>query len=58
MRENQSSGVPTRSDTNQPVKQQEKAKIVKLRVYVEEELYYACSKNKGADQLSTTLLHS
>ena len=54
MRENQSSGVPTRSDTNQPVKQQEKAKILKLRVYVEEKLYYPYSKNKGAYQLCTT----
>ena len=48
MRENLSSGFPTRYDTNQPWK---KARIMKFWLYVEEELYYLCSESKGADQL-------
>ena len=42
---------PNRSDTNRPVQAQKKAKSLKFRIYVEEELYYPSSENKGADQL-------
>ena len=51
MRENWYSGFPTRSDTNRAVQAQKKARILKSGVYVEEELYYPRSENKGADQL-------
>ena len=43
--------VPTRSDTNRAVQSQNKARSLKFRIYEEEELYYPCSENKGADQL-------
>ena len=39
---------PNRSDTNQAVQQ---ARSLKFRIYEEEEVYYPCSDNKGADQL-------
>ena len=42
---------PTRSDINRPVQSQKGARILKLWIYVEEELYYPSSENKGADQL-------
>ena len=42
---------PTRSDTNQPVQSQKQARSLKFRFYVEEELYYSSSENKGDDQL-------
>ena len=42
---------PNRSDTNQPVQAQKRARSLKLQIYVEEELYYPSSENKGADQL-------
>ena len=42
---------PNRSDTNQPVQAQKTARSVKFRIEKVEELYYPCSKNKGADQL-------
>ena len=42
---------PNRSDTNQAVQSQKSARILKFRIYVEEELYYPSSENKGADQL-------
>ena len=42
---------PNRSDTNRSVKAQKRAKSLKFRIKVEEELYYASSENKGADQL-------
>ena len=42
---------PNRSDTNRPVQAQKKARSLKFRLYVEEELYYPSSENKGADQL-------
>ena len=51
MQEKQSSGFPTRSDTNQAVQAQRMARGWKFRVYKVEELYYQCSENKGADQL-------
>ena len=44
MRENWSSGFPTRFDTNRPVQLQKMARV-------EDELLYPCSENKGADQL-------
>ena len=42
---------PTRSDINQPVQSQKRARSLKFRIKVEEELYYLSSENKGADQL-------
>ena len=40
-----------RSDTNRAVQAQKRARSLKFRIYVEEELYYPCSENKGDDQL-------
>ena len=40
-----------RSNANQPVQAQKRARSLKFRSYVEEELYYPSSENKGADQL-------
>ena len=42
---------PNRSDTNRPVQAQKRARSLKFRIEVEEELYYPSSENKGADQL-------
>ena len=42
---------PNRSDINRPVQAQKRARSLKFRIYVEEELYYPSSENKGADQL-------
>ena len=42
---------PNRSDKNRPVQAQKRARSLKFRIYVEEELYYPSSENKGADQL-------
>ena len=42
---------PNRSDTNQAVQLQKQARSLKFWSYVEEELYYPSSENKGADQL-------
>ena len=42
---------PNRSDTNRPVQLQKQARSLKFWGYVEEELYYPSSENKGADQL-------
>ena len=42
---------PNRSDTNRPVQAQKQARSLKSWGYVEEELYYPSSENKGADQL-------
>ena len=49
-------GKPTmwfsnRSDTNRPVQAQKRARSLKFRIEVEEELYIPSSENKGADQL-------
>ena len=49
-------GKPTmwfgnRSDTNWLVQAQKRARILKFRIEVEEELYYPSSENKSADQL-------
>ena len=51
MLENRSSGFPTRCDTNRLVQTRKQAKSLKFWIYVEEEVYYLCSENKGADQL-------
>ena len=51
MRESRISGFPTRSDTNRPVQSQKQARSLKFRILEEENLYYLCSENKGADQL-------
>ena len=40
------------SDTNQAVKPQNMTRGLKFRIWKEEGLYYPCSENKGADQLS------
>ena len=48
-----SSGFPTRSDTNRAVQKQKMARGLKFRIYEVEGLYYLCSENKGADQLSS-----
>ena len=50
--ENLSSGFPIRSDTNRAVQPQMMARGLKVRIYEVEVLYYLCSENKGADQLS------
>ena len=42
---------PVRSDTNRPVQAQKRARSLKFRIKVEEELYYPRSENKGAYQL-------
>ena len=42
---------PNRSDTNRPVPSQKRARSLKFRILVEEEMYYPSSENKGADQL-------
>ena len=42
---------PNRSDTNQAVQSQKQARSLKFRILEEEEVYYLCSENKGADQL-------
>ena len=46
-----SSGYPTRFDTNRPVQLQKMARSLKLWIEEEEELYSLCSENKGVDQL-------
>ena len=46
---------PNRSDTNRPVQLQKQARSLKFWSYVEEELYYLSSENKGADQLEADL---
>ena len=42
---------PTISDTNQAVQLQKLTRDLKFLIQEEEELYYLCSENKGADQL-------
>ena len=42
---------PNRSDTNWPVQSHKKARSLKFRIQGEDELYYLCSGNKGADLL-------
>ena len=50
-RENRSSGFPTRSNTNWFLQPQKMATSLKFQISEEEELYYLCSENKGADKL-------
>ena len=47
-----SSGFQTRSHTNRAVQSQKMARGLKFQIKKEEGLYYLCSENKGADQLS------
>ena len=49
MSENWSLGFTARYDTNRPVHLQKMAKSLKFRNKEDEELYYLCSENKGAD---------
>ena len=42
---------PNRSNTNRPVQAQKRARSLKFRIQVKEELYYPSSENKGADKL-------
>ena len=51
MRENWSSGFPTRSDTNQPVPVQKMTRGLKCAIQKVEGLYYPFSEIQGADQL-------
>ena len=44
-------GVSDQVDINRCVQSQKRARSLKFRIYVEEELYYPSSENKGADQL-------
>ena len=44
-------GFPTMSNTNRPVQLQKMGRSLKFLILEEEELYYTCSENKGADQL-------
>ena len=46
-----SSGFPIRGNINRPVQSQKQARGLKFWIYVEEELYFSCTENKGADQL-------
>ena len=52
MCENRSSGFPTRTDTNRAAQPQKIAKDLNFRIEEKERLYYTCSENKGAEQLS------
>ena len=56
MPENRSSEFPTRSNINRSVQSQKKARSLKFWIKVEEELYYPCSENKGADQLCSNCI--
>ena len=49
--ENLSLGFQTRSDTNWTVDSQKMARVCTYWIKEEEELYYICSENIGADQL-------
>ena len=51
MQEDWSSGFQTRSDIHRSVQLQNMARSLKFWIKEEEELYYPCSENKGADQL-------
>ena len=42
---------PNRFHTNRPVQAQKRARRLKFRIQVEEELYYPSGENKGADLL-------
>ena len=42
---------PNKSDTNRSIQAQKMARGLKSYIWKEEELYYLCSENKGADRL-------
>ena len=44
-------GVSDQVDTNRTVQPQMIDRGLKFRIKIEEEFYYPCSENKGADQL-------
>ena len=48
---NQQSGFPTKLDKNRPVQSQKQARTLKIWILKEEEMYYLCRENNGADQL-------
>ena len=48
--------VPTRSDTNRAVQSQKMVRGWKFWILKVEELYYLCSENKGAGQLTAKLI--
>ena len=48
--------VPTRYDTNRAVQSQKMVTGWKFWIEKVEELYYPCSKNKGADQLHSAFV--
>ena len=48
--------VPTKSDTNWTVQSQKMVRGWKFWILKVDELYYLCSKNKGADQLRSYCL--
>ena len=41
---------PNRPDTNRAVQSQKQARSLKFWIKEDEEVYYPCSENKGADQ--------
>ena len=45
---------PNGSDTNRPVQAQKRARSLKFWSYVEEELYYPSSENKGMIRFAVT----
>ena len=45
---------PNRSDTNRPIQQQKQARSLKFWDYVEKELYYPRSENKGVISFAVT----
>ena len=49
--------VPTWSDTNQPVQSHKETRSWKFWIKKEEELYYLCSENKGADCFAIAAKH-
>ena len=54
MRENRSSGFPTRSDPNQAVQPHKTARGLKFRIKIEEGLYYPYSENKALISFAIT----
>ena len=48
--------VPNRSDTKQAVQSQKQAGSLKFRTLEEENVYYPCGENKGADQVTAKLI--
>ena len=46
---------PYRVDINRPAQAQKRARSLKFRISVEEELYYSSSENKGADHREADL---